>query len=100
MPVREAPVVPVPERSGGGLFGGTKRLDAENAQLREWVERLGGLDTMQTTCRDRATARGAQRADDGLRAKGSLFRMGALSGSMGASAAWSEKRNNKLDDVT
>ncbi|MBE3015973.1 hypothetical protein IL992_43505 [Microbispora sp. NEAU-D428] len=49
MPVREAPVVSVPERSGGGLFGGKKRLEAENAQLREWVERLGGLDAMQIT---------------------------------------------------
>lgn len=49
MPVREAPVVPIPERSGGGLFGGKKRLEAENAQLREWVERLGGLDAMQIT---------------------------------------------------
>lgn len=49
VPVREAPAVPAPKRSGGGLFGGKKRLEAENARLREWVERLGGLDAMQIT---------------------------------------------------
>ncbi|MEW9533625.1 DUF4041 domain-containing protein [Microbispora sp. NPDC049125] len=38
---------PVPERAGGGLFGGKKRLEAENAQLREWAERLGAMDAMQ-----------------------------------------------------
>ncbi|MEU6791139.1 DUF4041 domain-containing protein [Nonomuraea wenchangensis] len=36
----------IPERKGGGLFGGKKRLEEENAQLRQWVERLGGMDAM------------------------------------------------------
>ncbi|MFG1941491.1 DUF4041 domain-containing protein [Nonomuraea sp. NPDC048826] len=38
---------PPPERKGGGLFGGKKRLEEENAQLRQWVERLGGMDAMR-----------------------------------------------------
>ncbi|MFI6180765.1 hypothetical protein ACIA8R_34905 [Nonomuraea sp. NPDC051191] len=29
------------ERRSGGLFGSKKRLEQENAQLRQWVERLG-----------------------------------------------------------
>ncbi|MDA0640832.1 DUF4041 domain-containing protein [Nonomuraea ferruginea] len=39
----------MPERSGGGLFGGKKRLEAENAELRAWVERLGGMDAMRVS---------------------------------------------------
>jgi hypothetical protein len=43
----DAPVAPqLPERKGGGLFGGKKRLEEENVQLRAWVERLGGMDAM------------------------------------------------------
>ncbi|MFC3982270.1 DUF4041 domain-containing protein [Streptosporangium jomthongense] len=41
-----APAPTLPERSGGGLFGGKKKLEAENAELRAWVERLGGMDAM------------------------------------------------------
>ncbi|WP_157548635.1 hypothetical protein [Nonomuraea candida] len=37
----------LPERKSGGLFGGKKRLEEENAQLRQWVERLGGMDAMR-----------------------------------------------------
>ncbi|MFI6910292.1 DUF4041 domain-containing protein [Nonomuraea sp. NPDC050394] len=29
------------------MFGGKKRLEEENAQLRDWVERLGGMDAMR-----------------------------------------------------
>ncbi|MGS2641785.1 hypothetical protein [Streptosporangium sp. LJ11] len=49
-PVQSQPVpVPaVPER-GGGLFGGKKKLEAENAELRAWVERLGGMDAMRVS---------------------------------------------------
>ncbi|MEU9834482.1 DUF4041 domain-containing protein [Streptosporangium sp. NPDC048047] len=36
----------LPERSSGGLFGGKKKLEAENAELRAWIERLGGMDAM------------------------------------------------------
>ncbi|GHH64839.1 hypothetical protein GCM10017673_08210 [Streptosporangium violaceochromogenes] len=36
----------MPERSGGGLFGGKRKLEAENAELRGWIERLGGMDAM------------------------------------------------------
>ncbi|AQZ67761.1 ATPase [[Actinomadura] parvosata subsp. kistnae] len=36
----------MPERKSAGLFGGKKRLEEENAQLRQWVERLGGMDAM------------------------------------------------------
>ncbi|MEV6868315.1 DUF4041 domain-containing protein [Streptosporangium subroseum] len=39
----------LPERSGGGLFGGKKKLEAENAELRVWVERLGGMDAMRVS---------------------------------------------------
>jgi hypothetical protein len=48
-PAPSAPaVVPqVPERKSGGLFGGKKQLEEENAQLRAWVERLGGMDAMR-----------------------------------------------------
>ncbi|WP_431898912.1 DUF4041 domain-containing protein [Nonomuraea sp. bgisy101] len=35
------------ERKGSGLFGGKKRLEEENAALRQWVERLGGMDAMR-----------------------------------------------------
>ncbi|MFG1697921.1 DUF4041 domain-containing protein [Nonomuraea sp. NPDC049309] len=35
-----------PQRRTGGLFGGKKRLEEENARLRQWVERLGGMDAM------------------------------------------------------
>ncbi|MEV0383423.1 DUF4041 domain-containing protein [Nonomuraea sp. NPDC050643] len=45
MPVPSAPQ-PL-ERKGGGLFGGKKRLEEENVQLRQWVERLGGMDAMR-----------------------------------------------------
>ncbi|WP_327108669.1 hypothetical protein [Nonomuraea glycinis] len=38
-----------PERKSGGLFGGKKRLEEENAQLRQWVERLGGMDAIRIT---------------------------------------------------
>lgn len=41
-----APAPVLPERSGGGLFGGKKKLEAENAELRAWIERLGGMDAM------------------------------------------------------
>ncbi|WP_327087885.1 DUF4041 domain-containing protein [Nonomuraea sp. NBC_01738] len=44
-PVQSAP--PLPERKSGGLFGGKKRLEEENAQLRQWVERLGGMEAMR-----------------------------------------------------
>lgn len=44
-----APVPAMPERSGGGLFGGKKKLEAENAELRVWVERLGGMDAMRVS---------------------------------------------------
>lgn len=37
---------PVPAGRKGGLFGGRKRLEEENAQLRQWVERLGGMDAL------------------------------------------------------
>ncbi|WP_082310440.1 DUF4041 domain-containing protein [Nonomuraea sp. SBT364] len=50
MPVEtpaEPPGTPqISERKGGGLFGGKKRLEEENTQLRQWVERLGGMDAM------------------------------------------------------
>lgn len=39
----------MPERGGGGLFGGKKKLEAENAELRAWVERLGGMDAMRVS---------------------------------------------------
>ncbi|GAA0917450.1 DUF4041 domain-containing protein [Nonomuraea longicatena] len=49
------PVVPqLPDRKGGGLFGGKKRLEEENAQLREWVERLGGMDAMRIAAMNEA----------------------------------------------
>ncbi|GAA1008817.1 chromosome segregation ATPase [Acrocarpospora pleiomorpha] len=35
-----------PERGGVGLFGGKKKLEAENAELRAWVERLAGMDAL------------------------------------------------------
>ncbi|MGI5285828.1 DUF4041 domain-containing protein [Nonomuraea polychroma] len=35
------------ERKASGLFGGKKKLEEENAQLRQWVERLGGMDAMR-----------------------------------------------------
>lgn len=44
-----APVPVLPERSGGGLFGGKKKLEAENAELRAWIERLGGMDAMRVS---------------------------------------------------
>ncbi|GAA4505335.1 hypothetical protein GCM10023096_01600 [Nonomuraea ferruginea] len=31
------------------MFGGKKRLEAENAELRAWVERLGGMDAMRVS---------------------------------------------------
>ncbi|WP_242454041.1 DUF4041 domain-containing protein [Bailinhaonella thermotolerans] len=37
------------ERSGGGLFGRKKKLEAENAELRAWIERLGGMDAMRVS---------------------------------------------------
>ncbi|MBB5630349.1 hypothetical protein BJ981_006113 [Sphaerisporangium krabiense] len=37
----------MPERSGGGLFSGKKKLEAENTELRAWIERLGGMDAMR-----------------------------------------------------
>ncbi|MEV4064020.1 DUF4041 domain-containing protein [Nonomuraea dietziae] len=39
--------VPQPDRKGIGLFGGKKRLEEENAALRQWVERLDGMDAMR-----------------------------------------------------
>ncbi|TDE60449.1 DUF4041 domain-containing protein [Nonomuraea mesophila] len=36
-----------PERRSGGLFGGRRRLAEENALLRAWVERLGGMDAIR-----------------------------------------------------
>ncbi|MBB5776770.1 DUF4041 domain-containing protein [Nonomuraea jabiensis] len=51
--LEEVPTAPatnapqLPERKSGGLFGGKKRLEEENTQLRQWVERLGGLDAMR-----------------------------------------------------
>lgn len=41
----ESPAAAV--RKGGGLFGGKKRLEEENSQLRQWVERLGGMDAVR-----------------------------------------------------
>jgi hypothetical protein len=50
-----APAVPqLPDRKAGGLFGGKKRLEEENAQLREWVERLGGMDAMRIAAMNEA----------------------------------------------
>lgn len=46
-PVQTPGAPQLPERKAGGLFGGKKRLEEENAQLREWVERLGGMDAMR-----------------------------------------------------
>lgn len=31
------------------MFGGKKKLEAENAELRVWVERLGGMDAMRVS---------------------------------------------------
>ncbi|WP_346433727.1 DUF4041 domain-containing protein [Nonomuraea composti] len=49
LPASAAPVAPRrQDRKSGGLFSGAKKhLDEENAQLREWVERLGGMDAMR-----------------------------------------------------
>ncbi|MBB4916415.1 hypothetical protein FHS44_003503 [Streptosporangium saharense] len=44
--VQTSPAPALPERSGAGLFGGKKKLEAENAELRAWIERLGGMDAM------------------------------------------------------
>jgi hypothetical protein len=44
------PPSPVPPASGSGLFGRKKRLEeleAENVQLRAWVESLGGTDALR-----------------------------------------------------
>ncbi|SNR97055.1 T5orf172 domain-containing protein [Streptosporangium subroseum] len=46
---QSTPAPVLPERSGGGLFGGKKKLEAENAELRAWVERLGGMDAMRVS---------------------------------------------------
>jgi hypothetical protein len=46
-PAPAASVRQPPERKGGGLFGGKKRLEEENSELRLWVERLGGMDAMR-----------------------------------------------------
>ncbi|RJL34283.1 DUF4041 domain-containing protein [Bailinhaonella thermotolerans] len=44
-----APAPVLSERSGGGLFGRKKKLEAENAELRAWIERLGGMDAMRVS---------------------------------------------------
>lgn len=46
VPVQETP--PPPRPAPGGLFGGGKKqLEAENAELRTWIERMNGLDAMK-----------------------------------------------------
>lgn len=46
-PATPTPVVPqLSERKSGGLFGGKKRLEEENDQLRRWVEQLRGMDAI------------------------------------------------------
>ncbi|WP_329260778.1 DUF4041 domain-containing protein [Actinoallomurus sp. NBC_01490] len=42
--------LPAPSVSGHGLFGGKKRiaeLEAENAQLHEWIQQMRGMDAFQ-----------------------------------------------------
>ncbi|MEV5412214.1 DUF4041 domain-containing protein [Thermopolyspora sp. NPDC052614] len=53
-PPPPAPAPVLPEHRGGGLFGGKKKLEAENAQLRAWVERLGGMEAMQISAMTQA----------------------------------------------